>query len=193
MIPRTGLPPLLFGILLLSGHSFRTAQQDVKVNKTARIFQEFTKRAQQFADLHKKVQSQLPRIDANATPAMISRYQKSLASAIQDARADAREGDIFFPEARSEFRRMIVSQLTGPNGKSARALIQEDRPQKLFLRVNVVYPQDVPLGTVPPSLLNNLPRLPREVEYRFVNRDLILLDVSANLIVDFIRDIVPRS
>lgn len=193
MIARTGLPPLLFGILLLSGYSFRTAQQDVKVNETARIFQEFIKRAQQFADLHKKIQSQLPPIDANATPPMISRYQKSLASAIQDGWANAREGDIFFPEARSEFRRIIVSEFAGPNGESARALIQEDRPRKLFLRVNAVYPDGVPLAAVPPSLLSNLPRLPREVEYRFVNRDLILLDVSANLIVDFIRDVVPRS
>ena len=124
---------------------------------------------------------------------MISRYQNSLASAIQAARADAREGDIFSPEARSEFRRIIVSELAGPNGKSARALIQEDRPRKLFLRVNAVYPGGVPLAAVPPSLLSSLPRLPREVEYRFVNRDLILLDVSANLIVDFIRDVVPRS
>jgi hypothetical protein len=184
---------LLFGILLLSGYSFRTAQQDVKVNETARIFQEFTKRAQRYADMHKKVKSQLPPIDANATPVMISRYQKSLASAIQDARADARKGDIFFPEARSEFRRIIVSEFAGPNGKSARALIQNDRLRKLFLRVNAVYPEDVPLAAMPRSLLINLPPLPREVEYRFVKRDLILLDVSARLIVDFITDVVPIS
>ena len=160
---------MLIGILLLSGYSFRTARQDVKVNETARIFQEFAKRAEQYAALHKKVKSQLPPIDANATPAMILSYQQSLASAIQAARADARDG------------------------KSARALIQEDTPRKLFLRVNAVYPQGVPLAAAPPSLLINLPRLPREVEYRFVNRDLILLDVSANLIVDFIRDVVPGS
>jgi hypothetical protein len=59
--------------------------------------------------------------------------------------------------------------------------------------VNASYPEDLPLAAVPPSLLNNLPRLPPELEYRFVNRDLILLDNSANLIVDFIRDVVPRS
>src|SRR5262245_12945697 len=135
MIARTGLPGLLSGILLLAGYSTgpATAQQDVKVNETARIFQDFTKRVQQYVDVHKKVKSKLPAIDANASPEMISSYQKSLASGIQAARADALEGDIFFPEARSEFRRFIVSEFTGPNGKSARALIKEDRPRKLFL------------------------------------------------------------
>jgi len=195
MIARTGLPALLFGIVLFAGYSFRpaTTRQDVKVNETARIFQEFTKRVQQYAELHQKVKSQLPPMDTNANPEMIATYQKSLASAIQSARADAHEGDIFFPEARSEFRRIIVREFAGPIGKSARALIEEDRPRKLFLRVNAVYPEDVPLAAVPPSLLINLPQLPREVEYRFVNRDLFLLDGSANLIVDFIRDVVPIS
>jgi hypothetical protein len=41
-------------------------------------------------------------------------------------------------------------------------------------------------------LLDVLPRLPEELEYRFVGRDLILRDVKANLIVDFIPGILAR-
>ena len=39
---------------------------------------------------------------------------------------------------------------------------------------------------MPPSILLNLPKLPEELEYRFVGPHLILHDVNANLIVDFI-------
>jgi hypothetical protein len=36
-----------------------------------------------------------------------------------------------------------------------------------------------------------LPVLRKEVEYRFVGRDLLLLDVEANLILDFLRSAAP--
>ena len=60
------------------------------------------------------------------------------------------------------------------------------------LRVNESYPAGAPLPTVPPSLLLNLPPLPPEVEYRIVGTDLILHDVEANLIVDWIPDAISR-
>jgi hypothetical protein len=40
--------------------------------------------------------------------------------------------------------------------------------------------------------LLSLPHVPQEfVEYRFVNRDLVLRDVAANMIVDFIPRAAP--
>jgi hypothetical protein len=183
---------LLIGFLLLSGYAAATRQK-VKVSETARIFREFAKRVEQYAELKRQAKREVPPIGTDATPEMISNYQNAIGAAIQAARANALEGDIFSPEARSEFRRIIASELGGPAGAAARALITEDIPRKIFLRVNTVYPEDLPLAAVPPSLLMKLPGLPPELEYRFVNRDLILLDISANLIVDFIRDVVPRS
>jgi hypothetical protein len=44
---------------------------------------------------------------------------------------------------------------------------------------------------VPPSLLLKMPELPEQVRYRFVGRTLILRDTDANVILDFIPDIVP--
>jgi hypothetical protein len=37
-----------------------------------------------------------------------------------------------------------------------------------------------------------LPRLPPELEYRFIGSTLILLDVDAYIIVDYITRAVPR-
>ena len=44
---------------------------------------------------------------------------------------------------------------------------------------------------MPPDLLAVFPRLPSELDYRFVHRDLVLWDVRADLIVDVLRDAIP--
>jgi hypothetical protein len=43
---------------------------------------------------------------------------------------------------------------------------------------------------VPANLLANLPQLPEDVEYRIVDKHLILRDVDANIIVDYIPDAI---
>jgi hypothetical protein len=57
----------------------------------------------------------------------------------------------------------------------------------------VVHPDKAPLSSVPPGLLLNLPQLPKGLEYRFLGRHLILLDSMANLIVDYLLDVVPKA
>jgi hypothetical protein len=44
---------------------------------------------------------------------------------------------------------------------------------------------------VPSALLLKLPPLPEVVRYRFVGRTLILRDTEANVILDFLPDVVP--
>jgi hypothetical protein len=41
-----------------------------------------------------------------------------------------------------------------------------------------------------PSILQALPRLPDEVQYRMTGRHLVLLDTHADLVVDILRDAV---
>ena len=59
------------------------------------------------------------------------------------------------------------------------------------MKVNAPYPSDEPLSTVPPGLLLNLPELPESVNYRFVGRDLVLLDSKAALMIDYVREVIP--
>jgi hypothetical protein len=58
------------------------------------------------------------------------------------------------------------------------------------LNVNQPYPEGAPLPTMPANLLANLPRLPEDLEYRIVDRHLILRDVDANIIVDFVPNAI---
>ena len=64
-------------------------------------------------------------------------------------------------------------------------------PLALPLRVNTPWPADAPRATVPPQLLSSLYPLPEGLEYRFLDRHLVLLDGEANLVVDYILDVVP--
>jgi hypothetical protein len=41
-------------------------------------------------------------------------------------------------------------------------------------------------------MLAGLPELPGELEYRFLGRDLLLVDVLANLVVDVLHDALPE-
>ena len=109
---------------------------------------------------------------------------------VQGARQDAKPGDIFTPAAAKQFRRIISADLNKRSDADAEAVVEEI-PDKLRLRVNEAYPDGAPLATMPPKLLLRLPRLPEEVEYRFLGRHLILRDVGANVIVDFIYNVLP--
>jgi hypothetical protein len=44
---------------------------------------------------------------------------------------------------------------------------------------------------VPVNILARLPRLPDDIEYRFLGRDLILLDARARVILDRIPSAIP--
>ena len=59
--------------------------------------------------------------------------------------------------------------------------------------MNGIYPPKVPLQSTTPSLLANLPPLPKEIEYRIVNDDLVLHDITANIIVDFLPHAIPGA
>ena len=55
------------------------------------------------------------------------------------------------------------------------------------------YPTDKPLATFPARLLQKLPELPPELEYRIVDHHIVLRDVTANVIADVARNVVPAT
>ena len=59
--------------------------------------------------------------------------------------------------------------------------------------MNDVYPERVPVTTVPPTLIQQLPKLPEGMEYHIVDRDFILEDGKSRLVVDFIPDALPEA
>ncbi len=154
---------------------------------------EFSAKVREYTDMVNRLENTLPSLPDRAGAAEISAHKKTLAEAIRHARAGAHPGDIFTPELRNRFVALIHSELTGPSGEASREAIREDNPKQpgvtpVKLAVNAAYPDSAPLSTVPPTLLLRLPEIPKTVEYRFVGRALVLRDVRADLIVDYIPD-----
>jgi hypothetical protein len=160
-------------------------------------FKDFQARIQKYVELQKKAASSVPAIPKDVTdPNVIARHQQQMGEAIRALRPGAMPGEIFTPGVRQLIINTVKQKLEGSDGAAARAtVLGEGNPKSgesaapVKLAINASYPTAAPLSTVPPSLLIALPTLPREVEYRFVGRTLILRDTQANLIVDMIPNV----
>jgi hypothetical protein len=155
-------------------------------------FQEFSDRVQKYVRLHKSVEGTVPKLKSTNEPELIAAHQKILARKIKAARVHAKRGDIFTPAAQEAFLKAISSEFQGPEASHAKATIKQGAPlNKVHLHVNEIYPESIPYTSVPPTMLQNLPKLPEEVAYRAVSSDLVLLDVKANLVVDYLPGVIP--
>jgi hypothetical protein len=150
--------------------------------------------------VHKPAEKQVGARPENASAAQIDSHRRALAEAIRALRPQARQGDLIAPAAQPVVKRVIAAELAGRAGAPARKEILAGNPpldpdrddrMNVKLAINADYPAQAALSTVPPSVILTLPQLRKEVEYRFVNRDLVLLDVEANLILDFLRAAAP--
>ena len=155
------------------------------------VIDDFQNRVEAYAALHKAAQGQSPAVKQADSAAAILNGQHLLAAKIREKRRGVVQGNIFSPEISQEFHRLAGTATHGPAAGRVQKSLKRAEPVKLSLRVNETYPQHVPLQSVPPTLLQNLPALPPELEYRVVGHALVLRDVGANLIVDFIPDLIP--
>lgn len=161
--------------------------------KALRKFQE---RVLEYDELHAKQVAKLGKPAAGEAQEALA-AQKALARSIASKRATARRGDIFAPAVEAVFRRLIAEQLKGPDTLDAREAVREGNPGEekpavpVVARVNGEYPTGAARSTMPASVLLTLPPLPASLRYRFVGRDLILVDSVAQLIVDFLPAAAP--
>jgi hypothetical protein len=158
---------------------------------SGQVLEDFTKRVQDYVKLRKVVKAEMHGLKPTTSPEAIEHYERKLAHELREARRTAKPGDIFAPAIAAEFKRLIGITMQGPEGARVRETLRSAEPVRLSgLRLNGPYPAGVPLQSTPPSLLLNLPSLPPEVDYRLVGRTLLLRDVEANLIVDYIPDVI---
>lgn len=174
----------------LTGNASAPSQRQ-RVNGESAIIAEFQKRVSDYVRLRKSAAAQMPAMKATASPAKILEYQHVLAARIVAARPHATQGNIFTPTIAMEFRRLIQATMQGPDERRIHASLRRGEPVKVNIQVNRPYPAMVPVETSPPSLLLNMPKLPPELEYRVVGQGLVLHDVDANLVVDFIPGVIP--
>jgi len=168
-------------------------RQEPVVPADARVIAEFTQRVEAYVELHKKLEATLPKLPKEATPEQIVANQRALAELIRTARAAAKQGDVFTPAMTAYMKALLKRVFSRPEGRQLRASIMDEYPGRITLQANGRYPDTVPIASMPPDVLAALPKLPEEIEYRFVGDQFILLDPHAHIIVDFIPGALPSA
>lgn len=185
---------LLFSALCIglpAGRSLGAAPraQAAPVNAHAQAMVEFKKRVDGYLELRKAVTQKYPEVKETGNPAKIHEREVNLGKGIAMARANAKAGDLFGPVSR-QLLTIVENDWNSRSPADQKAILSE-LPKGLMLKVNQPYPPSIPLASAPPTLLAQLPMLPEELEYRLVDRRLLLRDRDANVIVDVLVGAEP--
>ena len=171
----------------------RQTETGSQVKLDAELVSEFKRRADRYMQLHDKVQKQgtrqIQRDDIGEN--LVS--QQALAMRLRFARRDARPGDLFTPAIEKALRRAMDPELRGPAALTSRESIREDAPATFVLVVNGSFPEGVSRSTMPGNVLKILPPLPNGLEYRIVDTHLVLIDLDADIVVDYMLDVMCQT
>ncbi len=153
---------------------------------------EFTRAVHAYANLHHTVAAGLPPDELCADPEEIQQRTARLAEALRTERAAVRAGDVFTPAIASLFRRRLAEAVRQSVHRREGLELQQAPEDLPRLELNDAFPWSAG-HNMPAAILASLTPLPPELEYRFVYRDLVLLDVRANLVVDILEDALPLT
>jgi len=146
----------------------------------------FHEQVESYAALHRRL----------APPAMTSTDPLSklltgnyLAAAVRGARRYAQQGEIFTPEIATLFRWMLADSIGEHDGESFVTALNGNEPVPPGMHPDVNEPYlMMPLFRVPQGVRLGLPPLPAELDYRIAGHDLVLWDIYAGIVVDFVPD-----
>ncbi len=173
---------MLFFASVIALAQSATEKQAIKV---------FESEIKEYVKLRNRVREKVPKLPKDATPEQIQTFRKSFEEATRVARAGAKAGEIFKPEVSAYIRGTLRTHFQGQDRVELRKTIFEAENETVPMRINYPYPQTKEFTEMPPTLLLNLPQLPKELRYRFVGRNLILVDRENNLIVDYMANALP--
>ena len=152
---------------------------------------EFETRAKNYAQLRERIEGGLPKLPKKATPEQIEAHKAALLKSVQAARVGAKRGDVFTVGASEMIRGLLKAEFKGRDRRELRSAVFEGETKGVPVKVNAAYPESKELIEMPPSLLLALPQLPKQVRYRFVGTNLLLVDRESNLIIDYMTNALP--
>ena len=159
-------------------------------NPQAVALAEFQKRLQGYIDLRAQLGQKLKPLSPTADSAELAARQDTLAAAIREARKTAKPGDMIPTRVAGQIRNVIADDFRRRNPDARRAVFEEV-PGGIRPVINRTMPDNTALATVPPLLLNRLPVLPDNLQYRFMDRHVILMDGDTRIIIDYILNVLP--
>ncbi|HVG72359.1 MAG TPA: hypothetical protein VM819_15700 [Vicinamibacterales bacterium] len=159
----------------------------------APILETFNQRVDAYMQVHNDVERKLSLPWSFDEGEDVFAAVEAMQSGLRTARPDARRGAILTPEVGVLIRARLESRLAacGQQVENVLAFINEERaPDARNPEISEPFPWK--LGSAMwPSLLGVLPPLPQELVYRFADRDLVLIDIHADLVVDILANALP--
>ena len=154
----------------------------------------FEQRVEEYAGLHRQLEARMPLLETATDPDRFITHRKKLVAAIKTARPRGRQGDFFDPAVAPVFRSLIAEALYGLDVEGLLIDLFEEHPKTWGYKVRVYdsYPSWA-TREVPGMLLQRLPGLPDELEYRIVDHDLAILDADAALVLDVLPFAIAQA
>jgi hypothetical protein len=184
---------LLLSLVLSPLASARQTQvaQPVLSEKDKQTVAAFDERVKAYVKMREGLEEKLPKLSKDAKPEEIEAHKKIFQKLVQGARAGAKQGDVFTADSGAYIRKVIKTELDSQEKKEVRQTVLEAENKAVPIRVNYTYPESEELVEMPPTLLLKLPQLPKQVKFRFVRRNLLLVDRENGLIIDYMTDALP--
>jgi hypothetical protein len=146
----------------------------------------FHERVDSHVALHRRL---APPLAAARSTDPLSRLLTSqyLASAIRSSRGTAQQGEIFTPHVASVFRQLLADSIGERDGETFLAELNGgvSAPSGMHPTVNEPYSMTTAFR-IPLDVRLGLPLLPAELDYRIAAHDLLLWDIYAGIVVDFV-------
>ena len=159
----------------------------------APVLAAFDRRISAYMDIHNDVERRLAPQQMFEDAEEMFEALEILRSAISASRADARPGDLFTDDVAALIRARLRARLEACNQTVEDVLAYVNEERLPGTRPPTLH-EPLPWGlgsAMPAALIPALPRLPDELQYRFADRDLVLIDIHAGMVVDILVDALP--
>ncbi len=152
----------------------------------------FEQHVKEYVTLREGLEDKLPKLPVDSKPEQIEAHKATFQDTVRTARVGAKQGDIFSADIAEYIRLTIRDEYKGQERQELREkVVVEAETKAVPLRVNYPYPESEELVDMSPTLLLRLPQLPKQVKYRFVGKNLLLVDRENGLIIDYMLNAVP--
>jgi len=179
---------LVLPVVALVALSAERARGQYAVFDADAAMRQFQERVDSYAALHRRL-APPPAAISSTDPITKLLSRNYLAAALRGTRRYAQQGDIFTPEVTTLFRWALADSIGEQDGEAFLIELNAGQPVPRGMHPDVNEPYTMtPLYRIPQEVRLGLPPLPAELDYRIAARDLVLWDIYAGVVVDFIPD-----
>ena len=172
------------------------AQPDPTFDPFRQVLQAYIDQTQPFRKDAAKAQESTPgKADAktSASATALRTRQNDLADALRTkVRANAAQGQLFTPAIGTAIKHQIAAAFDSPQ----KGLLLDEMAEQLTTPAKSQSPkinQKLDAPRVPPRLMALLPPLPKQLEYDFTDATLVLRDIDADVVVDYLPAAFPEK